>query len=256
MKVNEFLTSLGDAASEHMPDILIGVGITGFIISIGLGIKATQKSDKMIAEKEIEKNRPLTKEEKFKTTWKNYIPTVISAAAGTTAIVCASKEYNKRNAAIAALCTIAETTLADYKEVVQAEIGEEKHNDILDKVEERKIQRIEHLDVHQKRDGYSDVREFYDLFAGRIITTSMNDIHRTVNELNRILSTGDSGVSLNDFYMELGVDTVSFGDDVGWNLLRDTDMIEVFVGREEDCINKNGIVYPTFDFRTQPTRRF
>lgn len=253
MGFTNMLASVSAGFREHIPEVLTGIGIGGFITSIVLAVKATQKSEQQIYEKEHVLGRPMTKKEVVADTWTNYIPTALCATASTASIICGAAEYKKRNAAIAALCTLAETTLADYKEEAKKLIGEEKEKEISDKIDEKTAQRIEdsgQKPLYSKRcDNYLTVSPWYDLYAGRPCYVSEDDLQQARNRCNERLNYGER-VIVNDFYDELGLDHAQVGDDY-WDLNEQTGLIEF---KSFGSHRSGGIAYSTFAFANPPKR--
>ena len=69
----------------------------------------------ILKKKELKKDK-LTLKEVFKETWKLYLPVVISTAVSIPCIITGNRVSNKRNMALAAVYTISETALQEYRE--------------------------------------------------------------------------------------------------------------------------------------------
>ena len=79
---------------------------------------------------------------------------------------------------------------------------------------------------------------FYDSTSGRYFRSTINDIDKAVNELNKQMMN-DMCIRLNDFYNEIGLDRIKIGEDLGWNI--DKGLIEVhydstIADNDEPCI--------------------
>ena len=91
----------------------------------------------------------------------------------------------------------------------------------------------------------------FDTITKRRFLSDIEAIKKIVNELNRRMINGDDYISLNEFYYELGMDGVSIGDELGWNVSRG--LIEVDFSAQIDtdgtpCIVLNYTVAPKRGF--------
>ena len=205
------------AASKNSPAILTGIGIALGITATVLAVKATPKALQMIEEKEDEVNDQLTPVEVIKTAWKPYIPAVVTTLASATCLIGAHSVHMKRTAALAAACKLSETALSEYSSKVIESIGEKKEQTVREKVAQERIDK----DPVRTREviitGKGDVL-CYDYISKRYFKSNRNAIERAENVLNKQLIHDIGGsVSLNEFYDELELERVEFGDDIGWN---------------------------------------
>jgi len=237
------------------PDIMIGLGITGLIGAVFMTAKIAPKADRKLKKKEFQKGEELTKTEAAKEVGRDFVPVILLAGVSVASIVLGTKELHKRTAAITALCTLAETSLADYKKQVVEMIGEEKEEEVSKKVDEMRADQIyEHskvckTDDVQVIDPYCMVQPFYDIYRGIPFYGKESEIDRVVNYLNKRINE-HCQVSLNDFYYELGLDPVSFGDNIGWSEY--TNPIEIRYG----AFRKDGVARTTINFKYPPDDRF
>ena len=202
--------------SKRSPEILTGIGIAGMVTAGVLAVKATPKAMLLLEEAEKEKNEPLTKMEVVKTTWKPYIPAAVTAMASVTCLIGASSVNLRRNAALTAAYKLSETALTEYKDKVVETIGEEKEKVIREKVAEDKIKKqpVNNNEVIITEKGNTLC---FDSISGRYFRSDMDIIKKAENELNRRMLS-DMYISLNEFYDELGLDHISIGDELGWNI--------------------------------------
>lgn len=235
---------------KHCSELLIGVGIAGYISTTVLAVNATPKALSLIEsrKKELNKNK-LSVKETFVTTWKCYIPTVISGAISTTCILGSAVLSHNQKAALAAAYTLSETSFSDYKEKALEALGEKKEKDICDRVAEKHIKEnpVSNNEVIITGKGETLC---YDILSGRYFNSDIEKIRRAENELNRRMRD-ELSISLNDFYDELGIPRIKIGDDLGWNI--DRGYLEItFSSRlaENDvpCIVINHSCLPTYEY--------
>lgn len=241
-----FLKPVVKSVEKHAPEIMIGIGVAGLIGDIFMTAKIAPKADRKLKKAEFQKGEPLTKTEAVKEVGRDFVPIILIALISTLSIVCGARDMQKRTAAMAAMYTIAETALADYKNQVVEVVGEEKEKEITKKADERRAEKIftaQKSDV-QVIDPYRNYQKFYDLYRGIMFYSSETAIDKAVNSLNRIINEGSS-VTLNDFYYELGLDPVEFGNDIGWE---GRNLIDIRYG----AFRKDGIPISTTNFKYNP----
>lgn len=207
--------------SKHSPELLTGIGIAGMITTTVLAVKATPKALRLMDEKkkalELKEDEKLTPVEVVQSTWKCYIPTVVTGTVSVACLIGASSVNARRNAALATAYNLSTTALAEYKEKVIETIGEKKEQAVRDKVAE---ERLKKEPVNQSAiivTGNGPTRCF-DTITKRRFTSDIEKINRIRNELNARMIEGEDYISLNDFYYELGLDGVDIGDELGWNI--------------------------------------
>lgn len=223
-------------AAKRSPEILLAVGISSSLAAIIFSIKATPKALKAIeAKKEeiIEENGlememdelVLRPTEMVKATWKYYIPSAVLFLCSVACLISGNRVSAKRNAAIAAACTIAEETARQYKEAL-AEVAEpEIKEKIEEKVAEKKLEsRNSRNDIYVPPD--SDMVACWDPWSGRDFISSKNEIESAINAVNaELLNDGYAGTAcLNDFYEHLSdprMDDTKSGAILEWELCND-----------------------------------
>lgn len=212
--------SIKGVLERHAPEILTGIGVAGMVTSTVLAVKATPKACLLINDRkdelEVEK-LPVT--ELVKTTWKCYIPAVVTCGASIACLVGASSVNFKRNAALATAYKLSEAALSEYKDAVIETIGEKKEQSVRDKVAEERLKKnpISKSEVIVTGNGTTLC---YDPVGNSYFKSSIQQIESAKNKLNaRMLS--ENYVSLNDFYDELGIGPTKLGDDLGWDIYKD-----------------------------------
>lgn len=115
--ISNFIKTVGNKLSEHSPEILTGIGITGLLSTTVLAVKATPKALRLIDEKKEEYDTDeLTNMEVIKTCWKCYIPAAVTASVSVACIIGANSVNSKRNAVLATAYKLSESAFSEYKE--------------------------------------------------------------------------------------------------------------------------------------------
>lgn len=223
--------------SHNSPVILTGCAVVGAVTAVVLAVKATKPALEHIKEEKIEhRDRivilngdereeldlgeeeieaiQLTPSEVVKAVWKDYIPTGIALIGTTACIIGAHSISAKRTAAMAALYTMSEQALKDYKIEAEKIVGKGKAGQIKDAVAKRDLERHPYDPNSPVALNVGDVM-CYDRMTGQYFSSNMQKIRAAVAELNARMAYGER-ISRNDFYYELGIKGVQFGDDSGW----------------------------------------
>lgn len=221
LNVAKLLKDIQTIATKHSPALLTGIGIAGMVTTTVLAVKATPEALRLIDDRRVELDIESTKDlpamETVKATWKCYIPAAVTGVASVACLIGANSVNSKRNAALAAAYNLSTTALAEYKEKVVETIGEKKEQLVRDKVAEERLKKEPSKNTAIVVTNNGNTRCF-DTITKRRFTSDIEKIKRIVNELNRRMVTGEDYISLNDFYYELGLDGVSIGDELGWNV--------------------------------------
>ena len=221
LNVGKLFKDIQSIASKHSPEILTGLGIAGMITTTVLAVRATPKALELIEEKQEElypdSTVKLTPVEVVKTTWKCYAPAVVTGVVATGCLIGANSVNANRNAALATAYNLSTAALSDYKEKVVETFGEKKERVIREKVADEQLKRepLNKSTVIVTGNGSS---RFYDDISKRRFTSDIEKIRRIVNDLNGAMLDGGDLTSLNEFYYELGLEPIAFGDDLGWNI--------------------------------------
>lgn len=245
------LRNLQNAAKKHSPEILTGIGIAGMITTTIMAVRATPKALILIDEKKEElEAEKLPPKELILTTWKCYIPATTIGTVSVLCLISASSVNLRRRAALATAYTLSESALKEYQEKVVETIGEKKEQSIRDAVAKDKIDKnpASNCEVFITEKGNTLC---FDAVSGRYFKSDIDKIKKAENELNRRMRD-EMYISLNEFYYEIGLDSISIGDELGWNI--DNGYIELqFSSQLADdgtpCLVLGYLVEPRYDYR-------
>lgn len=212
-----FKNALG-IVKKHSPEILIGVGISGMIVTTVTAVKATPKALTLIDKKEIEEDKRLSSVEVIKTVWKCYVPSAITGILSVACIITATSMNSKRNAALAAAYAISETALKEYEDKTLEVVGDKKEQEIRDAIAKDQLLKVPIEDKKIFETGNGDVL-FFEPLSGRYFHSDVESVRRAENNINRKMRD-EVHVSLNDYYSELGLPEIdsNVGDALGWEI--------------------------------------
>lgn len=252
-KINNFIKNTKCFLGKHSPEILTGIGIAGMVTSTILAVKATPKALVLLEEARTNENGTLgdklTIVETVKVAWKPYVPAIAVGIASISCIIGASRVNYKRNAALATAYALSERTLINYRDKVVETLGEKKEKEVRDKISQDEIDKkpISSSQVIITPKGNT---LFMDSITGRYFRSDLDSIKKAVIELNMEISH-QNYISLNEFYSNIGLDRISNGDNLGWNI--DNGYVEIdystcLADNDEPCIVIDYISQPKYDF--------
>lgn len=249
-----FFKNVKEVVTKHSPEILTAIGITGMVVTTVMAVRATPKALELIEEKkdelELGVDEKLTPVETIKATWKCYVPATITGVTSVACLIGASSVNLRRNTALATAYNLSATALSEYKEKVLETVGEKKEQTIRDKVAEDRINKepVNHSAIIVSGNGNT---RCFDTITKQRFISDIEAIKRTVNELNRRMVNGEDYISLNEFYSEIGMEPVSIGEELGWNVTRG--LIEVNFSAQLDT---DGVPCIVLDYAVVPKRGF
>ena len=250
-EITKSFLSLKTAIKKHSPEILTGIGIAGMITTTVMAVRATPKALILIEERKEEIGAgKLEAMDMVKTTWACYIPAAITGTLSVACLIGASSVNARRNAALATAYTLSESALKDYQGKVIEMFGEKKNEAVKDAVAKDKVEKnpvvTREVIITEKGNTLC-----YDAISGRYFKSDIEKIKKAECELNRQM-LDDMYVSLNDFYYEIGLDSVKLGDELGWNV--DSGYIDLSFSSQlasdgTPCLVIDYSVAPRYDYR-------
>lgn len=217
-----FIGNIQKGLIKHSPSILTGIGIAGMVTTAVMVGKATPKAAELLKKQKEAPDyvKPEAKMEDvvntIKSTWKCYLPAVITGAVSITCLIGANSVHAKRNMVLATAYQLSEKAFSEYKENTVEVVGEKKAQAIQDKIAQNHIDKNP-IDNHEVILTGKGSTLCYDSISGRYFESDIEKVRRVENELNREL-INDLYVSLNEFYHELGLNPIDIGDELGWNV--------------------------------------
>src|SRR5690606_7310750 len=191
--------------------ILTGIAVAGTLTTGYLAWEAGRKSKDFIFPGDVR----TTWQNELKLTWRLYIPTAVAAVTTLTCIVGAQRIADRKNAALAAAYSLAETTFREYRTKVVETIGEKKDEKIMAEVVTDRVRNNPPSgEVLMLADGEVTC---YETYTGRYFKSNPERIRQTVNKFNQELVNGFGYASMNEFWEEIGLAWVQSGEEVGYN---------------------------------------
>ena len=191
--------------------ILTTVGAVGVVVTSVMAVKATPKALRLLEDAKREKGEDLTKLEVIATAAPVYIPSVLVGTATIACVFGANVLNKKQQAAMMSAYALLDQSYKDYKKKVDELYGEGSNKEV-----EHEIVKDKYDESDLSIDDEDGKELFYDAFSERYFRSTMADVLEAEYEINHILAQ-DCGVYLNEFYDQLGLDEVDYGDYLGWS---------------------------------------
>lgn len=218
---NQFVKNLGKIISKNSSVILMGFSLASMAGAVIFAIKDTPKALKLIDEKEEELGvEKLPPKEVIKTTWKVYLPTAASMVISAACAIGSNSIHAKKYAALSTAYALAERSYKTFKDATEETITEEQKEEL-----DRKIAR-KYLAEAPKPKAITESEKvsypkgqdlYFDKFSGRYFNSSRLEIEGIENRLGAYM-LDNMFLSLNDYYDEVGLRHVKYGDDIGWHI--------------------------------------
>jgi hypothetical protein len=225
--------SLKRVFERNLPTILSGVAVVGVIGTVVLAVKATPNAMVAITEeKEVsdpdlsnEDAREIVKEnyanwnilKSARVCWRCYIPAGLAGTATIACILGANAIGLRRNAALLAAYTLADTSFREYKDKVIEHITSQKAQKIEDEIVADKIAKNPPRPETVIITGGGD-QLCYDTLTGRYFKSTAEKIRKAAQDLDARILQDDMYASQNEFYDLLGLDGCTAGQELGWTI--------------------------------------
>lgn len=236
--------------TKHSPEILTGIGIAGMITTTVLAVKATPKAMKLIEEKKKEEHvDKLTPVDTVKTTWKCYIPAVVTGMTSAACLIGSNSISARRQTALLTAYNLSTAALTEYKEKVVETIGEKKEQVVREAIAKDKIEKtpVNKSEIIMTNKGETMC---FEATSSRYFKSDIESIKRSVNELNRRMLS-EMSISLNEYYSELGLDNTSIGDEMGWHIddgLIELDFSSLLASDGTPCVVVDYLTPPRYNY--------
>ena len=180
--------------------VLSVLSAAGVVVTVVTAIKATPKAMQLIEELPEEDRSP---KEIVKTTWKLYVPTVLSGAATIACIFGVNAINKSKQATLMSAYMLLDQSYRQYRSKVVETLGVE---------EEKKIHGEEAKEIPSDTESLFCV----DIFGKGTFRRTFLEVQDAEYKLNQKLAM-DGEVSLNDFFDLLDIPHHPIGDKLGWS---------------------------------------
>lgn len=156
----------------------------------------------------------LTLIDKFKLTWRCYIPTATAVLIGGACIVGAHKTHLKRQAALASLLGASQEAFREYRNQVARKLGDRKAQQVEDEMNEELIRENPPIQSRIVQTGHGATL-FRDMITGVYFFSDIEKVKRAFHNAQVKLER-KGHVCLNEVLTGFGLEPVELGDIVAW----------------------------------------
>lgn len=214
LNVKQIVKHISDGCSKHAPEIFTGLGIAGMGATMWTVYKLAPKMNEKLAE-----NPDATTWEKTKTVASVYWPSMLSFASSAGLILWSNRIQSKRVVAWASTAAFAQKELMTFQEAAVEKIGKDTVQEIKERVAEKKAEETPTPQQDQiMAMGYLNKQLYVDEISGRKFFSTDTLLFNAQNELNSRMLRGIDSVSLNQWWGEIGLESTSIGDQLGWSV--------------------------------------
>lgn len=203
--------------SNNKSNILIGFGLGNLLMGTVLGVayapSAKEALDNKKKELNVDKLKPL---DVIKTAGPYMIPCISASVVGTGCVL-AGNHINVKNTSTAmAAYALSESTLREYREKTKEIVGEKKEKDIREAIAKDELNKhpVSNREIIITGKGDSLC---YDSLSDRYFRSNIDTLKKIELRLNRRM-LDEHFISLNELYLEMGLNPVELGDDLGWHI--------------------------------------
>jgi len=201
--------------SRNKAGILIGVGIGSMVMSTIAAFRFSPMAKEALEEKKEELQvDKLSASDTIKTAAPYVAPVLLMEVVGVLCVLGGNHSHVVKSAAAMAACTATESAFREYRDQTKKLVGEKKEQDIREAVAKEKI---ESHSGEIMVTGKGDCLCFDDV-ANQYFRSRKTSIEKAINRLNFEMMDSRSMITVNDYCLALGLDTVLLGNDLGWTV--------------------------------------
>lgn len=223
MNIKPVLKTVANFMKRNAGKILAGMAVaTEF-----LGFWFMHKEAPIVRDRLEALGEGATWKDKLKAAGPVYLPAAGMLLLSSGCIIGGCVAGERKAAILSGLYSASEAALRQYEEKVVDALGKDKAREIHDSIAQ---------DVINERPVSAEVvyatgkgdQLFYEPLTGRYFTSSINEVAAAATRINRRIIV-EMWASANEWFNELGLESVGFGDIAGWNV---DHMLEVPDGKD------------------------
>ena len=228
---------VGTYVVKHSPVILTGSAVVGTVLTAVFAGRATIKARDVIKAHEMDEElkcekieqvngvetnhivyyRDRTPFEKFKLTWRCFVPPTLMCISTISCILGSNTVNTKRNIALATAYSLSEETAREFRDKVKETIGEKKLDKINHEIAQDHLNKAEYDEKYVTYTGDGD-QLWFDWWSQRYFKSSRTVVERKIHKLEKKFFATRKSVTMNEIYKELGLSEVPIGDKFGFKL--------------------------------------
>ena len=230
LNLNSLKQSAQALLSDNASAIMTAGGVIGTVGTAVLTGRASYKTGVVWANRpepdpEMEVQIEFTRKDLARAVWPEFVPPVILGSATIASIIMANRISAKQAAALAAAYGISERSFQEYREKTLERLGIKQEQKLRDDIAQDRVSSNPSSEVVVLATGEVLC---YDMLTGRYFRSTMEEIKRAENVINKELLDYQQ-VRLSRFFEEVGLPATAYTDDVGWNQMNGESTVTVQV---------------------------
>lgn len=227
MDLKAALSVMAGKAEENAPAILTACAVAGIIATTVYTFKKSPKIQEIIAEKkrDLEDTAPNDKETKqvvvkeaVKELAPQVAPIIIFTGLSIACVIGAHKLHLGKEAALTTAFLTADRSLKEWKEAAKEKLEKKDYEKVEEAVLEKRINEAMESSEPPIKTGYGNYL-CIDGPTGRMFYSNIDRINKIVGDVNSQLKDGyDDFITWNSFRRDLGLPSVSIGNELGFNV--------------------------------------
>ena len=217
MDFNQRMNLIRTGFRKNKAEIMTGIGLGGFGLSLYLAIKGTASAVRKIDAKKKELGvEELAFKQKFMLCWRDYIFPFATAAASAAMIIDSDRIKARETGELLSAVMVSRSLLNDYKEAVEETISEKKKEQIEEKAAQKELDRAMNnpgVQVYSTGNGNT---LFIENLTGTVFRSSKDAVVRGIADAQRRIYY-DRYISMNELREELGLPGHAVGEMLGFD---------------------------------------
>lgn len=243
------LQTISSIANRNAPTILTVVGTIGVFATAVLTGKATLEAADRVRNLEKNIDSRLTKIEILEVSWRYFIPPAMMAIGTSAAIIGMHSIHAKRATALLSAYSITDTAFREYQSKVAGVLGEKKEYALREEIAADQIRKNPPPENHETIIIGDGTVMCLEVSSGRYFWSDIETIRKAQNTINsRIFH--DMSASMNEFYSLIGIPQTPVGDQLGWNVDHEMDIIfgAALDPKNRPCLSMDYRIAPRTDY--------
>jgi len=201
--------------SRNSSTILTTLGAVGVVATTIVAVRATPKVHTIIKQTEYENKEPLTTFEKVRIAVPHYIPSALIGLGTISCIIGSNMVNQKYQQSLLGAYALLDSSYKSYRTSARNVFGPDADNQIMMDVAHKAYVSNDGYAIYDPDTDDSDKVLFYDYFSERYFRATMASVINGQYHINRNLMLKGE-VTVNEFYDFIGLETLKFGDHLGW----------------------------------------
>jgi hypothetical protein len=200
--------NIQNTLKDNAPSILLALGLGGFFSAVFYTAHVAPKARDILSDLPAE----TSKLDQARSIIPTYAPVAGLLIASTGAVLASNRIMRNRYAALMVLYSFTDQMANRWKDAAQEEVSKKSFQ----KIKERVVGSDKPMPEEVRNSGASTI--LFDKYSDRWFTAnSVESVRQAMNDVNATIFREDFA-PLNDFYFAIGLNSIDYGNEVGWHV--------------------------------------